>query len=88
MKSKVGVRSVVAVQSFGEFSVGAVKWFAQACCGEIINPNNDADETTDPIKIRDNRKEVTKFFRDETPLRVEPLILDKPPWNIYFFTVK
>ena len=62
-QSKVGVGSVV-IRPLAGFvgSVGAVGRAAQACCGEIVNPNNKAEETTDPIRMSDDTKEVKILF--------------------------
>ena len=41
---------------------------AQAYCGEIVKPTSAMDEIVDPIKISDNTREVTKFFREGSPV--------------------
>jgi len=43
--------------------VGAIGSVAHACCGEIVNLINNADEIVDPIKINDNTIEVKILFR-------------------------
>lgn len=83
----VGVSSVVIKPVVGDVSVTWLGAAAQACCGEIVNPINNVDEITEPIKMSDNRKEATKFFRED-PVLVGVLILFRSPRNVYLFRIK